>query len=66
MNGTHTWEYKQGERQDRALNGETAADPAAENLTTIKRTTAENTGRFGWRGAGTLWIADPELPLRKR
>lgn len=66
MNGTHYWEYKKCEQQAGVLNEEPVADPVAANFTTDKRTGGETAGRSGWKGRGTLWIADPELPLRKR
>ncbi|MHB9098570.1 MAG: hypothetical protein ACYC5X_12205 [Syntrophales bacterium] len=65
MNGIQYWECKKHERQAGLLNGEADAGPATVKITDAKRSRREDAGRSGWKGPGTLWIAEAEDPLRK-
>ncbi len=66
MNGTHYWEYKKYERQSGMLNEEAVSGAAEANRTTGNSGRGESAGRSGWKGPGTLWIAESEALPGKR
>lgn len=66
MNGTHNWEYKKYGQQTGMFNKETGDGPATADFTTNQRTGSAHAGGFGWKGPGTLWIAESDESLRKK
>jgi len=66
MNGIYYWEYESRAGQDAALDGEAGVGPAVAGFTTKKRKKGESAERSGWKGPGTLWLAEPEKPPRDR
>jgi hypothetical protein len=63
MNRIQYWECKKHKRQAGVLTDE-ADRPAAAKPAAASKGQGDGAGRSGWKGPGTLWVAEAEDPLR--